>query len=173
MVAARAERRVRMSALVAGVEDAADPGVGRRVNGGPVQRNGIGGGVAGRNQQQLVGPGESLGQGAGLGIVGVAHLHTTFGEPPGPGWITDRDGKLVGGEVLEQVLGGGPVKCALADAMFDAVLQHVTTGASAQPDGHVTASTVAFRTVVPHLDALSDAERQLLAEWLDRTIKGG
>jgi len=60
----------------------------------------------------------------------------------------------------------------LADAMLDAVLRQILTDASAPPDNDATATAVAFRTLVPRLSALSDAERKLLAEWLDRTIEG-
>jgi hypothetical protein len=55
--------------------------------------------------------------------------------------------------------------------MLEAVLRQILTDAPAQPDNDATATTVAFRTLVPRLGALSDAERKLLAEWLDRTIE--
>lgn len=32
------------------------------------------------------------------------------------------------------------------------------------------ATAVAFRAVAPQLDVLSDAEQQLLVEWLDRIV---
>jgi AcrR family transcriptional regulator len=60
---------------------------------------------------------------------------------------------------------------SLAGAMIEAVLRQILTDAPAQPDNDATATTVAFRTLVPRLGALSDAERKLLAEWLDRTIE--
>jgi len=59
----------------------------------------------------------------------------------------------------------------LASAMLDAVLRQILTGAPVPPGNDATATTVAFRTLVPRLSALSDAERKLLAEWLDRTIE--
>lgn len=62
----------------------------------------------------------------------------------------------------------------LADAMYEAVLGQVLTdppadaGAAAHDD--VRARAVAFRAVAPGLAALSDAERHLMTEWLDRAI---
>ncbi len=58
----------------------------------------------------------------------------------------------------------------LADGMYEAVLQQILTDAPQRATGGPTATTVAFRTIAPHLDMLSDAERQLLVEWLDRAI---
>ena len=56
----------------------------------------------------------------------------------------------------------------LADAMYDAVMQTILTDAPALPEESTTAAAVMFRTLVPDLAALSDAERALLSEWLDR-----
>ncbi|RBY79852.1 TetR family transcriptional regulator [Geodermatophilus sp. TF02-6] len=56
----------------------------------------------------------------------------------------------------------------LADAMYDAVVQAILTDAPALAEDSSTAAAVAFRTVVPELPALTDAERALLSEWLDR-----
>src|SRR3984885_16355266 len=56
----------------------------------------------------------------------------------------------------------------LADAMYDAVMQTILTDAPALPEESTTAAAVTFRTLVPDLAALSDAERALLSEWLDR-----
>lgn len=58
----------------------------------------------------------------------------------------------------------------LAEAMLDAVLGQVLTDAPTSRVSGSTAATVAFRAVAPDLDALTDAERQLLVEWLDRAI---
>lgn len=63
---------------------------------------------------------------------------------------------------------------ALADTLCDAVLGHILTetASDAAPpsrDGRA-AATIAFRAIAPGLDGLSDAERRLLTEWLDRTI---
>jgi AcrR family transcriptional regulator len=58
----------------------------------------------------------------------------------------------------------------LAESMFQAVLQQILTGAPARSDGGPVAATVAFRAIAPRLDMLSEAERQLLADWLDRAI---
>lgn len=56
----------------------------------------------------------------------------------------------------------------LAGAMYDAVTQSILTDAPALPEDSTTAAAVAFRTVVPRLAMLTDAERELLFEWLDR-----
>lgn len=56
----------------------------------------------------------------------------------------------------------------LADAMYDAVLRSILTDAPALPADGTTAVGVAFRAVAPTLPGLTDAERALLAEWLDR-----
>src|ERR1700722_715780 len=56
----------------------------------------------------------------------------------------------------------------LADAMYDAVMQAILTDAPALPQESTTAAAVTFRTLVPGLATLSDAERALLSEWLDR-----
>lgn len=58
----------------------------------------------------------------------------------------------------------------LADAMFDAVLREILTDTPELLDNGPIAAAVAFRTYVPGLDMLSEAERQLLTEWLDRAI---
>jgi len=60
----------------------------------------------------------------------------------------------------------------LADAMYDAVMQSILTDVPAKADDGTTAAAVAFRTVVPRLPMLSDAERALLSEWLDRATDG-
>ncbi|WP_089157744.1 TetR/AcrR family transcriptional regulator [Micromonospora sp. NBS 11-29] len=57
---------------------------------------------------------------------------------------------------------------ALADAMVDAVLSRILTDAPAEaPDGP-RATAVALRALAPRLRMLSEAERHLLTEWLDR-----
>ena len=68
---------------------------------------------------------------------------------------------------------------ALADALFDAVLGQVLTDPP-DPAGDVPAAAsiavpaaVALRAAAPGLDVLSDGERRLLAEWLDRVIAAG
>jgi len=59
----------------------------------------------------------------------------------------------------------------LADAMFAAVLSRITTTAPPVPDPTRTSLTVAFATAVPDLPGLTDAERAVLAEWLDRSLQ--
>ena len=58
----------------------------------------------------------------------------------------------------------------LAAALYDAVLRQILTDAAAPTDTGPLPTTVAFRTVVPGLDMLSDAERHLLTDWLDRAV---
>ena len=60
----------------------------------------------------------------------------------------------------------------LADAMYDAVTQSILTDAPALAEDGTTAAAVAFRTVVPRLSMLTDAERALLSQWLDRAADG-
>jgi AcrR family transcriptional regulator len=61
---------------------------------------------------------------------------------------------------------------ALAKGMFEAVLGQILTDAPQRAAGEAKATAVAFRAIAPQLDMLSDPERLLLAEWLDRAIKG-
>lgn len=61
----------------------------------------------------------------------------------------------------------------LADAMFEAVLAQILTApadAPKQPDQTALTAAVALRAVASELEALSAAEQQLVAEWLDRVI---
>jgi len=58
----------------------------------------------------------------------------------------------------------------LTDDLFDAVLRRIVTDAPDLPDCGPAASAVALRAIVPRLDMLSNAERKLLTEWLDRAI---
>lgn len=59
----------------------------------------------------------------------------------------------------------------LADAMFEAVLQQILTGRSAPAHDGPRPAAVALRALAARLDVLSDAERTLLAEWLDRVVE--
>ena len=56
----------------------------------------------------------------------------------------------------------------LADAMYEAVMRSILTDAPALPADDATAAAVAFRAFVPELPRLTDTERALLSEWLDR-----
>lgn len=59
---------------------------------------------------------------------------------------------------------------ALADMLFEAVLRQILTDpVQDMPTGPVAAA-VALRAMTSRLDMLTAAERQLLAEWLDRVI---
>jgi hypothetical protein len=60
----------------------------------------------------------------------------------------------------------------LADAMYDAVMHTILTDRPALAGGGATAAAVAFRTVVPDLPMLTDTERALMSEWLDRATGG-
>jgi len=59
----------------------------------------------------------------------------------------------------------------LADSIYDAVLAQILTDVPDRVDS--LAPAIAFRTMVPSLAGLSDAERALLTEWLDRAIDAG
>ena len=56
----------------------------------------------------------------------------------------------------------------LADAMYEAVMRSILTDAPTLPANSTAAAAVAFRAIAPKLTILTDAERTLLAEWLDR-----
>jgi AcrR family transcriptional regulator len=58
----------------------------------------------------------------------------------------------------------------LADAVFEGVLAQILTDAPAGGGPGHLATVVAFRAVAPELDQLSEAERRLLTEWLDRIV---
>jgi AcrR family transcriptional regulator len=60
----------------------------------------------------------------------------------------------------------------LADAMYDAVMRSVLTGAPALAEDGATSAAIAFQTVVPRLTGLTGAERALLSQWLDRAAGG-
>jgi AcrR family transcriptional regulator len=56
----------------------------------------------------------------------------------------------------------------LADAMYEAVMRSILTDVPALSADSAAAAAVAFRAVTPKLTVLTDAERALLTEWLDR-----
>lgn len=58
----------------------------------------------------------------------------------------------------------------LADAMYEAVLGQILTDPPAHAAGGALAATVAFRAVAPELAVLTEAEQQLLGEWLRRVV---
>ena len=58
---------------------------------------------------------------------------------------------------------------SLSDTMFEAVLRAVLAATPAPPTSDLTALVVAFHRAVPDLPALTDGERILLTEWVDRT----
>lgn len=83
---------------------------------------------------------------------------------------------------LIQAAGSGLVQTALAtppaerdpglaDELYDAVLRQVLTDGPAPQETGARASAVALRALVPRLEVLSEGERQLLSEWLDRVIE--
>ena len=60
----------------------------------------------------------------------------------------------------------------LAAGMFEAVLRQILVDAPDSTGDGWSATAVAFRAIAPRLDALTEAEQRLLAEWLDRVIAG-
>lgn len=58
----------------------------------------------------------------------------------------------------------------VADAMYDAVLAQILTESPGHTGDDLAAAAVTFRAVVAQLGALTDAERHLMTEWLDRAI---
>jgi AcrR family transcriptional regulator len=60
----------------------------------------------------------------------------------------------------------------LTDAMYEAVLREILTDAPEVSGSSPIAAAVAVRALAPRLGMLSDAERKLLSEWLDRAIDG-
>jgi AcrR family transcriptional regulator len=58
----------------------------------------------------------------------------------------------------------------LPEIMWQAAMSQVLTDAPASPAEAPVAALVAVRALAPGLDVLSDAERQVLAEWLDRAV---
>lgn len=58
----------------------------------------------------------------------------------------------------------------LADDLFDAILRRIVTDAPQPLHNAPVTSAVALRALAGQLDILSDAERQLLTEWLNRAI---
>ncbi|MCG5435842.1 TetR/AcrR family transcriptional regulator [Micromonospora foliorum] len=58
----------------------------------------------------------------------------------------------------------------LGEAMLDAVLSSILVTTPATPDTTTNAVAVTFATVLPDLPGLTDAERALMAEWLQRSL---
>ncbi len=56
-------------------------------------------------------------------------------------------------------------------AWLEAVLGQILTDVPERAEGGSKATAVAFRASAPQLTMLSDAERLLMTEWLDRVIK--
>lgn len=59
----------------------------------------------------------------------------------------------------------------LAEEMYEAVHYQILTDLPDRAVNQALAGTVAFRALVPQLIVLSDSERGLLTDWLDRTIE--
>lgn len=62
---------------------------------------------------------------------------------------------------------------ALAENMYEAVLRQILIDAPGGTADGSTATAVAFRAIAPGLTTLTEGERLLLTEWLDRVIAGG
>jgi AcrR family transcriptional regulator len=60
----------------------------------------------------------------------------------------------------------------LAAAVFDTLLRGISSRAPVGPGGNVVAMVVALRAVAPGITVLTDAERLLFIEWLDRLGAG-
>ncbi|WP_422756381.1 TetR/AcrR family transcriptional regulator [Micromonospora sp. WMMD708] len=58
----------------------------------------------------------------------------------------------------------------LGDAVFDAVLGGILTAAPVTPDPTPRTVAVTLAALTPDLPGLTDAERTLLTEWLDRSL---
>ncbi len=58
----------------------------------------------------------------------------------------------------------------LPETMWQAAMSQVLTDSPAAPAEAPAAALVAVRAMAPRLDVLSDAERHLLTEWLDRAV---
>ncbi len=56
------------------------------------------------------------------------------------------------------------------DVLLEAVLRQILVDAPAATTDAPRAAAVALRAAAPHLDVLTAAERQLLADWLDRIV---
>jgi hypothetical protein len=62
---------------------------------------------------------------------------------------------------------------ALSTMARESVIAAVTTDPRPERDGGVVPTAVALRAVLPQVDALTERERGLLAEWLDRVTATG
>ncbi len=58
----------------------------------------------------------------------------------------------------------------LADDLFDAVLRRIVADFPQPAENTAITSAVALRALAAQLDFLSEAERQLLTEWLERAV---
>ena len=58
----------------------------------------------------------------------------------------------------------------LAEAMYEAVLARILTDAADPAQAGQMSTAVTFRAIAPELTMLSDAERELLDDWLARVI---
>jgi AcrR family transcriptional regulator len=59
----------------------------------------------------------------------------------------------------------------LTDAMYETVLGQILTKPPQRPEERPLATAVTIRALLPRFDMLSDAERQLMDEWLGRVIE--
>jgi AcrR family transcriptional regulator len=60
----------------------------------------------------------------------------------------------------------------LSDAAFEAVLGQILVDTLDHPDAGPLSAAVALGAAAPELDMLSDSERRLLGEWLERIVAG-
>ena len=58
----------------------------------------------------------------------------------------------------------------LGEAMYEAVLTQIVADDPERPKEGQIPTVVAFRAIAPQLDVLSEAEQQLVTEWLNRGL---
>jgi AcrR family transcriptional regulator len=81
--------------------------------------------------------------------------------------------QAAGSGVIQTLLATPPEQrdTDLAEAVYEAVLARILTDPSNPPPDGRLATAVAFRAIAPELTMLSETERKLLDDWLDRVVK--
>lgn len=80
--------------------------------------------------------------------------------------------QAAGTGVIQTLLAAPPERrdVGLAEHMYEAVLRQILKDAPGPADDGPLSAVVAFRAVAPTLGVLSEGERRLLTEWLDRAV---